>query len=126
MAWLGEMWVAVLRKLVVLTQWVHAVRMKLLLKWTNIPTHKSTHRSQHHLTLDTGVSSLTDPRVIARSLRRAPERRRRRKSNQFRSAMSMLNFYLDRIGRKLAKAQDGRLETAKTKLRRLYYRKFGG
>lgn len=120
MAWIGEMWAAFLRNLlVILTQCRHAVKRNLLSK--RIPTHESNRRSQHHLNLDTGVSSLTDPRVIARSLRRAPERRRRRKSKQFRSVMSVLNFYRDR-----ARTQLGRLETAKAKLRRLYYRKFGG
>jgi len=97
--------------------------MKLSSK--RIPTHESTRWPQHHSDLNIGASSLTDPRVIARSLRRSPERHRRRKSSQFRSVMSTLNFFIDRLGRKLPKAQRGRLETAKAKLRLLYYRKFG-
>jgi Protein of unknown function (DUF3175) len=75
------------------------------------------------LDLDRGVFSLNDPSAIARSLKRSADRSRRRKSDPFRSAMSMLNFYINRAGRKLSKVQRRRLETAKAKLRILYHRK---
>jgi hypothetical protein len=75
------------------------------------------------LDLDKGVFSFSDPNRIARSLKRSADRSRRRKSEPFRSAMSMLNFYINRAGRKLSKVQRGRLEAAKDKLRVLYHRR---
>lgn len=75
------------------------------------------------LDLEAGVFSLNDPRAIARSLKRSAERSRRRKAEPFRSAMSMLNFYINRAGRKLSSARRVRLEKAKDELRRLYHRK---
>ena len=75
------------------------------------------------LDLEKGVFALESPRRIALALRRSAERSRRRKADPFRSAMSMLNFYINRAGRKLAPAQRRRLEAAKDELRRLYHRK---
>src|SRR5207249_5047801 len=69
-----------------------------------------------------GVFSRTDPRSIARSLKRSAENSRRRKSNPFRSAMSMLNFYINRAGKGLSKTRRARLEAAKEELRDLYHR----
>jgi hypothetical protein len=63
----------------------------------------STKKKRDALDLDKGVFSLKSPRAIARSLKRSAARSRRRKSEPFRSAMSMLNFYLNRAGRKLSK-----------------------
>jgi hypothetical protein len=90
---------------------------------------KKTKRWSQHVTdtsdaldLDSGVFSLKDPQAIARSLKRSAERSRRRKADPFRSAMSMLNFYINRAGRKLPKTQRSRLEKAKDQLRRLYHR----
>lgn len=74
------------------------------------------------LTLDDGVFGLDDPRAIARSLKRSAERSRRRRSEPFRSAMSMLTFYINRAGDKLPKRQRARLEQAKDELRDLYGR----
>ena len=64
----------------------------------------------------------SDPRSIARSLQRSAERSRSRKSPPFRSAMSMLNFYINRAGRGLDAAQRLRLQDAKSELRALYGR----
>ncbi|HEV8726170.1 MAG TPA: DUF3175 domain-containing protein [Candidatus Binatia bacterium] len=75
------------------------------------------------LDLDKGVFSLETPRAIARSLKRSADRSRRRKSEPFRSAMSMLNFYLNRAGRKLSKTRRARLDAAKDELRALYHRR---
>jgi hypothetical protein len=72
------------------------------------------------LDLDIGVFSRGDPRNIARSLKRSAERSRRRKSNPFRSAMSMLSFYINRAGDRLSKEKRARLEAAKDELRALY------
>jgi len=73
--------------------------------------------------LQKGVFALDSPRRVALSLKRSAERSRRRKTDPFRSAMSMLNFYINRAGRKLPKARRARLEAAKNELRRLYGRK---
>jgi hypothetical protein len=75
------------------------------------------------LDLEPGVFTLRDPRRIARSLKRSAERSRRRKADPFRSAMSVLTFYLNRAGRHLPAAQRVRLEAAKDELRRLFKRK---
>jgi hypothetical protein len=100
-------------------------------KRSRSPGKKTKRWSQHvtdtsdALDLDSGVFSLKDPRAIARSLKRSAERSRRRKADPFRSAMSMLNFYINRAGRKLPKSRRSRLEKAKDELRRLYQRKTG-
>ncbi|WP_193161141.1 DUF3175 domain-containing protein [Microbulbifer hainanensis] len=74
------------------------------------------------LDLEPGVFTLRDPRAIARSLKRSAERSERRKSDPFRSAMSMLTFYINRAGSKLPNAQRQRLEAAKEELRKLFER----
>ena len=86
-------------------------------QWSQQVTEKS-----NALDLDTGVFSRGDPRSIARSLKRSAERSRRRKSSSFRSAMSMLNFYINRAGKQLSKTRRARLEAAKEELRDLYHR----
>jgi hypothetical protein len=65
---------------------------------------------------------LEDPHAIALSLKRSAERSRRRKTTPFRSAMSMLNFFINRAGSQLAAEQRDRLEAAKDELRALYDR----
>jgi hypothetical protein len=72
------------------------------------------------LDLDPGVFSKDDPRSIARSLKRSAERSSRRKSSPFRSAMSMLTFYINRAGSKLSKTRQAKLQRAKEELRDLY------
>jgi hypothetical protein len=72
------------------------------------------------LTLDEGVFAQADPRAIARSLKRSTDRSRRRKSDPYRSAMSMLTFYVNRAGKKLPAKRRSVLNSAKTELRRLY------
>jgi hypothetical protein len=78
--------------------------------------------SSDALDLEAGVFTRKDPRQIARSLRRSAERSRRRKSDAFRSAMSMLTFYINRAGKQLPAAQRARLEAAKDELRDLFGR----
>jgi hypothetical protein len=77
------------------------------------------------LALEPGVFTLREPRAVALSLRRSAERSRRRKSDPFRSAMSMLTFYINRAGRTLRRADRARLEAAKDELRALYGRPRG-
>lgn len=72
------------------------------------------------LDLEAGVFTLDDPREIALSLQRSAERSRRRKSAPFRSAMSMLTFYINRAGAGLDPRQRATLEAAKDELRTLY------
>ena len=74
------------------------------------------------LDLDRSVFTWKDPHRIARSLKRSAERSRRRKSDPYRSAMSMLTFYINRAGKNLGSRQRGVLERAKSELRRLYKR----
>lgn len=79
-------------------------------------------RTSNALDLEAGVFSHHDPREIALSLRRSAEKSKRRKTEPFRSAMSMLNFYINRAGKKLPQESRRRLEAAKDELRKLYDR----
>jgi|SRR5437588_6715140 len=77
-------------------------------------------KTSNALDLQEGVFSRDDPRSIARSLKQSAERSRRRKSDPFRSAMSMLTFYINRAGNKLSRKRRARLEAAKEELRALF------
>ena len=77
-------------------------------------------RTSNALDLDAGVFARDDPRSIARSLKRSAERSHRRKSDPYRSAMSMLTFYINRAGKSLSATRRRRLEAAKDELRDLY------
>jgi hypothetical protein len=72
------------------------------------------------LDLERGVFSLKDPKTIAASLKRSAEASKRRKADPFRSAMSMLVFYINRAGRNLSKTDRARLEKAKEELRKAF------
>jgi hypothetical protein len=91
-----------------------------------MPTKKSTKWSQqvtqtsNALDLEQGVFTWDDPKRIALSLSRSAEASKRRKADPFRSAMSMLVFYINRAGRKLDRRQRQVLEQAKQELRVLY------
>ncbi|MBC9070688.1 DUF3175 domain-containing protein [Thauera sp. CAU 1555] len=84
-------------------------------------SQKVTERS-HALDLEPGVFALQDPREIARSLARSAEASSTRRTDPFRSAMSMLNFYINRAGSRLTAERRDRLEAAKDELRALYGR----
>lgn len=86
-------------------------------RWSQAVTETS-----NALDLEQGVFSKDDPRSIARSLKRSADRSRRRKGDPFRSAMSMLTFYINRAGKQLSKSKLKRLEAAKAELRELYGR----
>ena len=60
------------------------------------------------------------PTEIARSLKRSAEHSRRRKSSPYRSAMSMLTFYINRAGKNLSASERKKLDTAKDKLREAF------
>ena len=74
------------------------------------------------LDIEEGVFTWNDPHRIALSLQRSAEASKRRKSPPFRSAMSMLVFYINRAGKHLDPGQKAILEAAKTELRKLYGR----
>ncbi|MBI3772107.1 MAG: DUF3175 domain-containing protein [Gammaproteobacteria bacterium] len=86
-------------------------------RWSQHVTNTS-----NALDLEEGVFTLADPHEIALSLKRSADHSRRRKVSPFQSAMSMLNFYINRAGRKLPPEQRARLEAAKDELRVLYGR----
>jgi hypothetical protein len=69
------------------------------------------------LDLQNGVFSLRDPKKIAASLKRSAERSKRRKANPYRSALSMLTFYINRAGRNLPASRRAILTRAKDELR---------
>jgi hypothetical protein len=95
-----------------------------------MPTKRAPRKrwSQHvtetsdALDLQRDVFTLDDPRAIARSLKHSAETSKRRKSDPYRSAMSMLTFYINRAGHNLPKARRATLEHAKDELRRVFGR----
>jgi hypothetical protein len=72
------------------------------------------------LDLKRGVFTLRDPKRIAASLKRSAERSTRRNTGAYRSALSILTFYLNRTGKTLPKTQRERLERAKGELKRQF------
>ncbi len=83
---------------------------------------KKVTMNSNALDLEPGVFTWKDPEKIARSLRRSALASTRRKANPFQSAMSMLNFYINRAGKNLGKEQKKILEEAKKELRKLFKR----
>lgn len=83
---------------------------------------KKVTETSDAMTLDKGVFKKKSPHAIALSLKRSAERSDRRKSAPFRSAMSMLTFYINRGGRKLSAQEKKKLSQAKDELRELYGR----
>ena len=90
-------------------------------KWSQEVTEHSDA-----LDLEQGVFKLKDPKRIAASLKESAEHSSRRKSDPYRSAMSMLTFYVNRAGAQLPKTQKQRLEKAKDELRALYNKPAAG
>lgn len=84
-------------------------------KWSQDVTEHSDA-----LDLKTDVFAGDDPKAIARSLKRSAEASHRRKSEPYRSAMSMLTFYINRAGKGLPDGQRKVLEKAKDELRTLF------
>lgn len=79
-------------------------------------------RTSDALDLESGVFRGRDPKRIAASLKRSAERSKRRRSDPFRSAMSMLTFYINRAGKNLPESRRHALERAKGELRRQFGR----
>lgn len=87
----------------------------------------TTKRWSQHVTetsdamdLKNGVFKLRDPKKIAASLKSSAEHSARRKTGAYRSALSMLTFYINRAGKNLPKTQLGRLEKAKDELKKQF------
>ena len=74
------------------------------------------------LDLERDIFKSNDPKKIARSLKTSAERSRRRKAAPYRSAMSMLTFYINRAGKNLSAEELETLEAAKPELRALFGR----
>ena len=87
-------------------------------RWSRHVTENS-----NALDLESNVFNKESPRAIAQSLKRSAEDSQRRKSSPYRSAMSMLTFYINRAGKNLPKERKERLEKAKDELRELYGKK---
>src|SRR5690242_18315616 len=92
-------------------------RRKTTKRWSARVTRESDA-----LDLKGGVFKQTSAKKIAASLKRSAERSSRRKSGAYRSALSMLTFYINRAGKNLPKTQRDRLERAKGELKRQFGR----
>ena len=79
-------------------------------------------RKSNALDIEEGAFTFDDPGKIARSLKRSAETSTRRKAGPYQSAMSMLNFYINRAGKNLPARRKKILEQAKAELRKLYGR----
>ena len=79
-------------------------------------------RESDALDLDRGIFKQASAKKIAASLKRSAERSSRRKAGAYRSALSMLTFYVNRAGKNLPKTQRTRLERAKTELKHQFGR----
>ena len=86
-------------------------------KWSGEVTRRSDA-----LDLEEDVFTSDDPKHIAASLKRSAEQSKRRKAGPFRSAMSMLTFYINRAGDNLPERRRTILESAKNELRRQFGR----
>ena len=86
-------------------------------KWSQAVT-----RHSNALDLEKGVFSWHDSRAIALSLKKSAEQSRHRRAGPYQSAMSMLNFYINRAGKNLPAEQKQILEKAKTQLRKAFGR----
>jgi hypothetical protein len=79
-------------------------------------------RKSDAMDLQPGVFKLRSASAVARSLKKSAEASHRRKSPPFRSAMSMLNFEINRGGKNLTADQRRVLNQAKDELRKLFDR----
>jgi hypothetical protein len=79
-------------------------------------------RRSDALDLKSGIFRSKSPHAIALSLKQSSERSRRRKGTPYQSAMSMLNFYINRAGKTLSPDRKRNLERAKLELRKVFRR----
>jgi hypothetical protein len=97
-------------------------RRKVLTRSAGARWSAGVSRDSNALDLDPGVFKLRGAKSIAKSLKRSAERSKRRKSSPYRSALSMLVFYINRAGRSLSAERRETLERAKDELRGLFGR----
>jgi hypothetical protein len=83
---------------------------------------KRVTETSNALNLEPSVFLRKDAKQVARSLKRSAEQSRRRRSTPYRSAMSMLTFYINRAGKTLSPRRKRKLERAKEELRSLFAR----
>lgn len=95
----------------------HKARKRKSARWSGRVTRESDS-----LDLKDGVFTLNDPKKIAASLKRSAQRSHRRKASPYRSALSMLIFYINRAGKNLPQARKRKLEQAKVELKRLFHK----
>ncbi|WP_408096973.1 DUF3175 domain-containing protein [Peredibacter sp. HCB2-198] len=86
-------------------------------KWS-----KKVTETSNAMSLRPSVFKQRSAKAIAASVKRSSDRSKRRKTSPFRSAMSMLNFYINRAGKNLSASRKRTLERAKNELRKLYGR----
>jgi hypothetical protein len=79
-------------------------------------------KNSNALDLERGVFALNDPKRIAASLKRSAEASRRKKADSYRSALSMLTFYINRAGTNLSPTRRRLLARAKDELRKQFGR----
>lgn len=84
-------------------------------KWS-----KHVNETSDALDLEQGIFKGSDPKKIARSLKKSAKQSHRRKANPFQSAMSMLNFYINRAGENLSASRKKVLEETKDELRKAF------
>ena len=94
-----------------------ATRARAGKKWSQHVT-----RTSNALDLEPNVFKHSSARLVADSLRRSALRSKRRKASPYQSALSMLNFYINRAGKNLAPSQRRVLERAKGELARVFRR----
>src|SRR6476620_2192647 len=97
--------------------WIVVAKAEPIKRWSQEVTEQSDA-----LDLEKGVFKLKNPKQIALSLKRSAEHSHRRKSDPYRSAMSMLTFYINRAGKGLSETDRKRLEKAKDELRKAFHR----
>jgi len=79
-------------------------------------------KNSNAMDLEENIFESDDPKKIAESLKHSAEKSKRRKTTPFQSAMSMLNFYINRAGKNLPESQKEILEKAKDELREAFGR----
>jgi hypothetical protein len=98
-------------------QWLLGERAKIPSQWSGNVTKYS-----HAMDTESGIFKSKDPKAIALSLKHSADTSNNLKAEPFQSAMSMLNFYINRAGTKLDPDQRKVLEAAKDELRLVYGR----
>lgn len=86
-------------------------------KWSNRVT-----KTSDAMDLESGVFTKGNPAEIARSVKKSAEKSNRRKADPYRSALSMITFYINRAGKNLPATKKKRLEKAKEELKKIFHK----